>query len=381
MSHPASAAVRRTVASVLLILVVVGATFGLAAWKKNHNEASAAAAAAQPEMPWPVEAAEVRTRPFARSTTTIGTVRALQSITLRNELPGTVHTVALQTGALVEAGALLVELDVTVEQAELNALEAEARLAETMLGRMDQAMKSQGASAADVDRARAQHDMALANVERTKALIERKRVRAPFKALVGMVDLHKGQYLEPGTEITTLQGVDAAVHVDFAVPQDTAARLQVGGEVEIGTAGHDQPLKAKIVAIDARVESATRNTWIRALLTGNGQIPRPGASVRVRTPVEAQHEVSVVPVSALRRGPDGAYVYAVVTAPDGKLRADLRRVTAGTTLGDEVVIADGVKAGERIVTTGSFKLQPGFLLNIVDASTPNAKAASDAKPQ
>ena len=373
------AIVRRTAASLLLLLAVAGAAIGLAVWKNNHQEAAAAAAAAQPEPAWAVLADEVRTRPHARSTTTIGTVRALQSITLRNELAGTVHQVAMQTGQVVDAGAVLVELDVTVEQAELAALEAEARLAASLLGRIEQAMKSQGASAADVDRARAQQDMALANVERTKALIERKRLRAPFPARVGMVDLHKGQYLEPGTTITTLQGVDHAVHVDFAVPQDTAARLAIGGDVEIGTAGYAEPIKARIIAIDARVESATRNTWLRALLAGDGPLPQPGASVRVRTPVEAVRDVLVVPGSALRRGPGGDHVFVLAKAPDGRLRAGMRRVDSGATLGDDVVIDTGVKAGELVATVGSFKLFEGALVHLTTAA--EAPATSNSKPQ
>ncbi|MGB3967873.1 MAG: efflux RND transporter periplasmic adaptor subunit, partial [Planctomycetota bacterium] len=277
----------------MLLGTLAGTALGVHTWKQDRLSTAAASAAAQPEPAWAIEVAPVQARAWARSTTAIGTARALQSITLRNELPGTVRTVGMLAGQIVDGGALLVELDVTVEQAELAALQAEAALAKTMLARMEHAEREQGASAADVDRARAQHDMAIANVERTKALIERKRVRAPFRAQVGMVDLHRGQYLDPGTEITTLQGVDDAVHVDFALPQDTAAALAVGGTVEVGFGGRPAPLPATIVAIDARVEVATRNTWIRAVLRGGGTLPPPGASVRVRTPVEAAHEVLV----------------------------------------------------------------------------------------
>jgi membrane fusion protein (multidrug efflux system) len=241
-------------------------------------------------------------------------------------------------------------------------------------------MQSQGASAADVDRARAQRDMAIANVERTRALIERKRVRAPFRARVGMVDLHKGQYLEPGTGITTLQGVDAAVHVDFAVPQDAAARLVLGSEVAIGVSGRAAPIPAKIVAIDARVEASTRNTWIRALLAGDGPLPPPGSSVRVRTPLEAPQEVLVVPVSALRRGPGGDHVFVLVTAPDGTVRASMRRVRSGNVIADDVVVHEGLQLGERIASTGSFKLFDGAPVHVTNAA-PQGQAAVDAKPQ
>lgn len=375
-----AAIVRRTVASLLLLGAVAGAAYGLLVWKQRQGAAAAAQAAAQPEPAMAIEAALVHTHQHARSTTAIGTVRALQSITLRNELPGTVAQSALQTGAVVDAGALLVELDVSVEKAELAALEAEARLADTLLGRIEQAMQNQGASAADVDRARAQRDMALAHVERTKALIERKRVRAPFRARVGMVDLHKGQYLEPGTAITTLQGVDEAVHVDFAIPQDAAARLTLGGQVEIGVSGRPAPIAAKIVAIDARVEAATRNTWIRALLTGDGPLPPPGSSVRVRTPLEAPQEVLVVPVSALRRGPGGDHVFVLASMPDGKVRARMRRVDSGNVIADDVVIHSGLQVGERVATAGSFKLFEGVLVHVGDAAA-KTQATSDAKPQ
>lgn len=183
----------RILASLLLLLLLGGSAVALWWWKRGQHEAAVAAANQTPEFSFAVEPTEVRQRPFARTTTAIGTVRALQSITLRNELPGTVHTVGLQSGQVVEAGAMLVELDVTVEAAELRALEAEARLTESMLGRMEQALKDQGASAADVDRARAERDKAVANVARTQALIDRKKIKAPFRARVGMVDLHKGQ--------------------------------------------------------------------------------------------------------------------------------------------------------------------------------------------
>lgn len=362
-----TAIVRRTVASLLLLAVTAGVAFGLMAWKGRQVAAAAEAAAQQPEPAETIEAAEAHTHPFARSTTAIGTARALQSITLRNELPGTVQTVALKTGAVVEADTVLVELDVTVEQAELAALEAEARLAASMLGRMEQALKDQGASAADVDRARAERDKADANVARTKALIERKRVRAPFRARVGMVDLHKGQYLEPGTTITTLQGVDEAVHVDFAVTQEVAAALQLGDEIEVVSGGRKLPSRAKIVAIDARVEAATRNTWVRALLAGGGVLPQPGASVRVQVPVEAVHDVLVVPVSALRRGPGGDHVFVLQNDEQGKTRAHMRRVVSGTAIGDDVIVKDGLQPGERVATTGSFKLREGVLVNVAAA--------------
>ncbi|MEZ5967218.1 MAG: efflux RND transporter periplasmic adaptor subunit [Planctomycetota bacterium] len=351
------------------MLGAVGAAgYGLYAWKHRQIAVAATAAAQQHEPAEVIKARPAAQRQYARTTTAVGTVRALRSITLSNELAGTVRDVALRTGEVVTEGALLVELDVSVEQAELAALEADARLADSMLARMEQALESQGASAADVDRARAERDMAAANVARVQALIERKRLRAPFPARVGMVDLHPGQYLNPGTAITTLQGIDDAVHIDFAVTQETAAVLALGREIDVSFAGRQS--QAKIVAIDARVDSTTRNTWLRALLAGP-PTPPPGASVRVSVPVEAPRDVVVTDVTALRRGPSGDLVFVIGTGPDGKPRASARRVVAGATLGDEVVIREGLEAGELVATDGSFKLREGALVQV---------AANESKP-
>lgn len=359
---------RRTLGSLLLIATVVGVGLGLAALKRGQHAAAAAAAAAMPEPAESVAAAAVGSRPYTKTSTAIGTVRALRSITLQNELPGTVHTVHLETGQVVEPGALLVELDVAVEQAQLQAQQAEARLAETMLGRMERALESQGASAADVDRARAERDMAVANVRRLEAVIEQKRLYAPFKARVGLVDLHVGQYLEPGTRITTLQGIDDTVHVDFAVTQDVATRLAVGTAIEVVVAPGSEPVHARIVAVDARVDSTTRNTWIRAELGGVDPQPQPGASVRVRVPVAAPRDVATVPVSALRRGPGGSSVFVLQPDPQGKLRAHERRVVSGAVLGDEVVVESGIEVGETVATAGSFKLREGALVVLPQAA-------------
>src|SRR5262249_36784522 len=155
-------------------------------------------------------------------------------------------------------GAVLVALDVSVEEAELKAEQAQAALADTLFGRVQRASENHGSSAADVDRARAQQDVAKAEIARTQAIIDKKTIRAPFKARVGLTDVHPGQYLSEGTQITTLQGVDDAVHVDFSVAQNILAGLRVGAAVQVSAIDEPTPHEATIVALDARVDPLTR---------------------------------------------------------------------------------------------------------------------------
>ncbi len=364
---------RGHVGSLVLLVAVAATVGGLAAWKYASIQDAAAASAHQPE---PVEAVTVAVageREHRATTTAIGTVLALRSVTLRNELPGTVQQVMLTPGQVVDARTLLVALDVSVEEAELKAQEAQAALAETILNRVQRASRNEAASETEVDRAVAERDVALAQIERIRAIIARKTILAPFRARVGIADVHPGQYLDEGTELTTLQGVDDAVHVDFAVPQQVAAGLREGDVVDVPAAGGAAPIAAEVVAVDARVDPATRNAMVRARIRGADAAPAPGSSVRVVVPVGPPRRGVVVPVSALRKGPEGDQVFVVAAGEDGRDRAHMRRVEGGAMLGDEVVVESGLAAGERVAASGSFKLREGVLVSDVGTAARAAR--------
>ncbi len=363
---------RGLIGSILLLVVLVGIAGGIAAWKYRSMREADSASANQPEPIESVTVAVAKEREYRQTTTSIGTVLALRSITLRNELPGTVRQVMFTPGQIVDAGAVLIALDVSVEEAELKAQEAQAALAETSLGRMQRASRNRAASELEVDRARAERDVALAQIARTRAIIARKTIRAPFRARVGLADVHPGQYLNEGAQLTTLQGVDDAAHVDFTVPQWVAAGLRVGHSVDVFAANDSAPTAAKIIAIDARIDPTTRNAMVRARIERAANVPAPGASVRVRVPVGPPRKAVAIPVSALRKGPGGDHVFVIAPAKDGKLRAQVRRVESGTMLGDEVVIGAGLSAGDRVAVSGSFKLRDAMLVAI--ASDPGAGA-------
>ena len=357
--------VRRTrLGSLGLLGAVIVTGSALAAWKHNSLEDSAAVAANQTE---PVESIAVvlaHEREHYRSTTSIGTIVATQSITVRNELPGTVRRVHLEPGRIVEPGEVLVALDVSVEQAELEALEAQALLAETQYARMIRMNEERAAADMEVDSARAERDVALAQIVRTKAIIERKTIRAPFRARIGLSDVHPGQYLNEGTLLTTLQGVDDSTYVDFTVAQQVAAHLRADDQVQVMTREESTPIAAKIVAIDARVDRATRNAAVRAEVLDADRLPAPGASVRVHVPTEAPRLAVAIPASAVRKGPAGDFVFVIETDPNGASRARQRQVSVEATLGDEVVIGEGLAAGERVAASGSFKLRDAALVAV-----------------
>jgi RND family efflux transporter MFP subunit len=358
MSWQTFSALRRGIAAFVLLGVVLGSGVLLAAWKQDANREAAAAASNQPEAVEYVTLAAAEAQEHHATTTAIGTVLALRSITLKNEVAGTVVRAALQSGQVVETGTVLVELDTSVEQAELRALQAQAKLSETMLERRERLLKYGAIPEDDVDQVRAQRDVAQAQSARLRSLIAKKTIRAPFRARVGLADVHPGQYLSEGVTLTSLQGVSDDVHVDFSLAQSVAAGIQLGSSVDIRTS-QGQTLTARVVAVDARVDPVTRSATVRARLDGGANGPAPGASVRVLVRVGESSQGVVVPVSALRKGPDGDHVWVVTADSAGALRAHERKVETGPVLGETVIVLGGLEPGERIAASGSFKLREG----------------------
>lgn len=350
------------VASMFVLLAVLVTGGALAAFKYSSIQESAAQAANQPEPMEVITASPVRKVEHRNLTTSIGTVTALRSITLRNEVPGTVRTANLTPGRVVEAGAVLVVLDVSVEEAEIAELEARAALARTLLERLQSANHNGSISEVELDRARAELGIAAAQIARTKAIIARKTIRAPFRATVGISDVHPGQYLSEGTSLTTLQGVDEAVYVDFAVAQHVAERLRRGDAVKVVTADDAPALTAHIVAVDARIDPATRNAVVRARLGSAANAPHPGASVRVQVPNGPAIAAVAVPITALRKGPAGDHVFVVAKDDKGHLRARVQPVVSGPILGEEVMILGGLNPRDSVAATGSFKLRDQALV-------------------
>lgn len=348
------------VGSAALVLAVVAVGAGLAYWKVTSIQKAIAAASNQPEPMEAVTVAVAQPREHRQSATAVGTVLALRSITLRNELAGTVRQATLTPGQVVEAGTVLVALDTSVEEAELKAQLAQSVHAEAVLGRARRG--GVAVTEDEVSRAQAEYDVTLAQVARTRAIITRKTLRAPFKARIGISDVHPGQYLNEGTTITSLQGVDGAAHVDFMVAQAVAAGLKTGDLVDVFS-GVPTAIPARVVAVDARVDPATRNAMIRARFE-NAAGPAPGSAVRVRLPVGPPISAVAVPASALRKGAGGDHVFVIAADPDGKLRAKVRPVEVGTVVGDDVLIVGGLAAGDRVAASGSFKLRDGILVGV-----------------
>jgi membrane fusion protein (multidrug efflux system) len=302
----------------------------------------------------------------------VGSVAAARGVTISAESPGVVRAIRFESGAKVRAGQVLLELDATVERAQLASLKARMELAATTANRTRFLAENGAYTKAQRDTDDAQLRTVSADVGALEAQIERKIVRAPFAGKLGIRSVNLGQYLNPGTPITVLESLES-VFVDFTVPQQEIARVPVGAPIRIVLPGTNPPrtLDGKVAAADPNADPATRAVKLRASVKDDKDQLRPGMFVNVSVLLPERIDVVAVPATAILPAPYGDSVYVVeprkddsgrpVTGRDGKPAKVARQqfVRVGQARGDFVSIVEGITAGQEVVTEGVFKLRNG----------------------
>lgn len=363
----------KIIGSVLLILAVAGAIAGI-----GYRKYIVMTAPQAPYQEAPDAVLFATTEPITvrNISSAIGTVLAPRSIQLKTELVGTVSEVNFKPGDIVKEGQLLLKLDTTVEEAQLNSAKAVQKIASSTYSRTELASNARALSDLELEQSAAQLAQASAEVARIEAVIRKKTLQAPFDARAGLFDIHVGQYIPEGTQITMLQGIDEYVHIDFTMAQQVADEIKVGDCVRLITnnAGTAPATTATIIAIDSQADRISRSVMARARLDSPPASMQPNDSIRVEIDYGAPQTVVKTPAAALRSSPTGAFVYVVV--PDEKdptkQRAITQPVIPGRNLGQDVVILSGLKPGQLIVADGSFKVHHGsWVMNMSNTAPTN----------
>ena len=320
------------------------------------------AAAFQPP-PEAVTTIVARQESWPSTLSAIGTMAAVQGVSVSADLPGTVDRIGFDSGNSVREGEVLALLDTRQEQAQLAAAESQRDLARLNFERMQGLLNERVISRAEFDRATAEQRQGDARVGEIRATIERKTIRAPFSGILGIRHVNLGQYLSGGDALVTLQSLNP-IYVNFGVPQQSAGEMRIGRSVRItvgDVAGTDST--GRITAIDSIVNEATRNIQVQATLANPGGKLRPGMFVQTEVVLGASSAVVSLPASAISYAPYGDSVFVVTDLKNdgGQTYRGVRQqfVKLGSARGDQIVIVSGVKPGDEVVTSGVFKLRNG----------------------
>jgi membrane fusion protein, multidrug efflux system len=363
----------------LTVVAVVLAALGFVKFKQIQT-AIAEGAAFQPP-PEAVTTIVAKQEQWPTTLTAIGTMAAVQGVTVSADLPGIVDRITFESGRPVRSGDVLVQLDTRQERAQLAAVEAEREFAKANFDRMQGLLNERVISRAEYDRATADQRQTGARVEEIHASIARKTIRAPFSGTLGIRQVNLGQYLAAGDPIVLLQSLHP-IYVNFSVPQQEAAQAQPGRTVRVTSdtlTGVE--FSGRITAVNAVVEEATRNVQIQATLANPDGKLRPGMFVQAEVLVGASQSVIALPAPAISYAPFGDSVFIVtdLKGDNGQTYRGVRQqfVKLGGSRGDQVAVLSGLNPGDEVVSSGVFKLRNGAAVLVNNKVRPS----NSAKPK
>lgn len=367
---------KRMLIMLLLCGVVFGGVFGMK-WFGNSmmNEFI-------DNMPTPavsVSSSEVEAQQWASTLNAVGTLVAVRGADLTAEMDGTVISIDFESGQTVSEGDQLLSLESVAERSELARLKAQAKLAEIEVERRAALFKRGTISKSEYDTAIAETEVAKAAADAQQGRVNLKTLRAPFAGELGIRRVSVGQYLRAGDAIVTLQALDP-IELDFSLPEKQLGKVQPGDTVTIVVdALGNRQFTGEVIAVEPKIDPATRNFDLRARLSNPEKLLKPGLYAKVSVDLNVPRDVLVLPRTAIQYTSYGDSVYAIRPQEEGNKEGDLeviqRFVTLGEARGDYIEIIDGLEAGDEVASSGLLKLRSGQPVMIENALKPQAKLA------
>lgn len=365
---------KRVFLAIAGLLVIVAALAGIKALQIRAMVEQGKKFVPPPET---VTTVTVKAQSWENSLSAVGTLSAVQGVTVAAEMPGKVVQIAFEAGRAVQKGELLIAQDTSTEKAQLAGALAQAELARRTLERTEKMLPERIVSPADHESAVAAREQALAQAANIRAVLNKKEIRAPFSGRLGIRQVNLGQMLREGDAIVTLQALDP-IYVDFTLPQQQIGVLRRDLPVRVTLdALPGVAVNGRVSALNPMVDADTRNIRVQATLANRDEQLRPGMFVNVALGLPSRQSVLSVPATAVLYAPFGDSVFVVQDDGKGKGGKVLRQqfVRLGEKRGDFVAVSAGLKEGEVVVSTGVFKLMNGQAVLVDNRLAPPFKLA------
>ncbi|WP_114943107.1 efflux RND transporter periplasmic adaptor subunit [Microvirga calopogonii] len=358
---------KRRIVVALVFILAIGLCAGLIWFNFFRDKMITQFFATMQQPPQVISAAKVESKTWTPSISAIGTAKAANGVELAFETAGIVSEIKFKANQNVRQGEVLVQLDDSVERADIQDVQANVKTAESSFERAKTLSTRGYGTEANLDQASALLAAARSRLARLQATIEQKALKAPFSGVIGIPRVDVGQYLQPGTVIASFQDL-SSMKVDFTVPEQRASEVRLGQEIHLGTTEGNLPFKGHVIGKDPRVDPKTRLVSVQALVEDNkdGTI-LPGQFLHVEVVLPAQPNVMTVPQTAVIASLYGDYVYTIdEEQKDGKpvLIAKQVFVKTGRRRGGALEIVSGVNPGQQVVASGQNKLQSGAAVKI-----------------
>lgn len=366
---------------IIAIVIVVVVFAGLAGVKVLQITKIIGFAKTYKQPPETISSAVAQQEKWQDTLTAVGSVNAEQGVMVSPEIAGTVKEIAFESGATVNQGDLLVKLDISSEEAQLRAVEAQVQLAKLNAERTKTLRAGNTVSQSELDSAEATLLQNQANADNIQATIDKKTIRAPFAGKLGIRLVNLGEQLDVGKSIVSLQSL-SPVFVDFSLPQQDLSQIKTDLVVRVTTDAYPgKEFTGKLAAINPNLNTTTRSVELRAKFANTDQLLRPGMFVRAEVVLDNARNVLTIPGTAVMRAPYGDAVYVIESqAADGvtNLVVQQKFIRTGQSHGDFVSVESGLQPGDRVVTAGAFKLHNG--VGVLESNTNSPQPSLTPNP-
>lgn len=360
--------IKRLVIAIILLAAVVG---GLVGFNRFRDQAIENFFANMPVAVVTVSTVEAKADKWSPVIEAIGTIRASRGVDLTVEATGIVTEINFRANQKVKRGDVLVQLDDSIQRADLAAAKAQANLDRQTLTRAVELRDRQVGSNSALQAAEAAAEASAAQVDRLEAALRQKQLRAPFDGTIGIPRINEGEYLTPGVSVATLQDLDR-MYADFTVPEQLLSQLSIGQKVRVTVEGAEGSFDGEIIGIDPKVDPSSRLVSVRAEVVNTDSKLTPGQFAHLNVIQPDEDNVISLPQTALVTSLYGDYVYVVrkLEGEEEKLEARQVFVQIGRRSGDRAEIREGVKEGDIIVTAGQNRLNNGSIVKIDNTLNP-----------
>ncbi|MFY0475559.1 efflux RND transporter periplasmic adaptor subunit [Achromobacter marplatensis] len=327
---------------------------------------------------WAMPPAKVAVAPAVRADlpaalTGIGSLEATRQVQVPAEVDGRVTQILFTAGQRVQAGQVLVQMNDAPEQGELARLQAQARNARTLLERTRRLLPQQAATREQLDQAQADYDQAAADIKRVQALIEQKRVKAPFDGVLGVRRVNLGQFAKAGDALVSLTDA-TTLYANITLPEQALGALRAGQPVTVTVDAHaGREFTGQVTTVEPQVDPGSRTVRVQATLPNADGALAAGMFAYGRIGLPDRPGVITVPETAVSYSAYGDSVY-VLTPPaaDPQGAAPTVRqayVKTAERVRGRVVVTEGLDAGDQVVTSGQLRLHNGAAVDVIASDT------------
>jgi membrane fusion protein (multidrug efflux system) len=305
--------------------------------------------------PMPVEVAVVTEQTLSDKFNAVGTIEAIEEVTVVSEIEGIVTEIPFEEGTYVKRGDLILKLDDSQYESELIRAEAVYSQSQSTYNRIKSIVDQKAGTQQDLDDALASLKVAEANLKLAKTMFDKTEITAPFDGLIGSRKISIGTFLRAGQPITEMANL-SELRVSFSSPEKYLAQLKRGAEVTLSTPvypGHE--VKGRIIAIEPILDSETRTALITARVQNPGQKFRSGMSANISVVLSERPKALTIPSEAVWANGNQSFVYVV--QPDSTVAPV--PVGLGLQLTKVVEVTNGLEQNMQVVTAGHQKLFPG----------------------